>query len=216
MIPLSELSGITYGVAELADLAELAALLAVAFSEQDVLAVANGVTAVEFEAVVRLNFPKTATDGLTIVARSADTGEMAGALLTEDSSSPAPDGFDRVSPKFAPTFDFLHQLDAEYRQGQIVAPGDWLHLILLGVPRLWSGRGIGRQLVAACLENGARKGFRRAVTEATGSASQHIFRQHGFAARVRRSYRDYRFRGEAVFAGIQAPEGTVFMDKSLQ
>jgi len=216
MIPSSERSGVRYGVAEPSDLAEMAALLGIAFSQQDVLAVATGVTAAEFEAVVRHYNPHAADAGLTVVARAADTGEMVGALLTEDASAPPSGGIEHVNPKFAPTFDLLGQLDAEYRQGRAVTPGDRLHLILLGVPRPWSGRGIGSQLVTTCLENGARKGYRLAVTEATGNASQHIFRKLGFVVRVQRSYRDYLYRGEAVFAGIEGPAGPLLMDRTLR
>ena len=53
------------------------------------------------------------------------------------------------------------------------------------------------------------------MTEATGSASQHIFRKFGFIERVRLAYRDHRYQGKAVFAGIQEPEAALVMDRSL-
>ncbi|MBZ5538165.1 MAG: GNAT family N-acetyltransferase [Acidobacteriia bacterium] len=62
-----------------------------------------------------------------------------------------------------------------------------------GVARTFGGRGVAQQLVATCLENGLKRGYRLAVTEATNSVSQHIFRRLGFADRVRRSYRNHRF-----------------------
>ncbi|HEX7186524.1 MAG TPA: GNAT family N-acetyltransferase [Thermoanaerobaculia bacterium] len=215
MIPSLELLGVQYGMAEPSDMDELAALLGLVFSRSDPPAVALGVTAAEFESVVRLYGPRAAAEGLTIVARSVDTGEMAGALLTEDASSAPPSGIERLSSKFDPVFDMLGQLDADYRRGRSVPPGEWLHLSLLGVAQPFGGRGVGQQLVASCLENGARKGYRLAVTEATSSASQHIFRKHGFVERVRRSYRDYRYHGEAVFASIEGPAGPILMDRDL-
>jgi ribosomal protein S18 acetylase RimI-like enzyme len=59
-----------------------------------------------------------------------------------------------------------------------------LHLYLLGVSDRVAGRGIGQQLVSACVENGARRGYRVAFAEAAGRASQHIFRKLGFAERA--------------------------------
>ena len=120
-----------------------------------------------------------------------------GALLTEDSASAMPEGIDRLSPKFDPIFDILGQLDTEYRGDRTVAPGESLHLFLLGVADRAAGRGVAQRLVAAGLERGAQKGYRRAVTEATNTVSQRVFRKHGFVERVRRSYAAHRFGGRS-------------------
>lgn len=190
-------------------------LLGEAFSLYDPPAVAVGITAAEFEAFVRLFGAKAVADRLTIVARSADTREMIGALLTEDSASPPPSGMDQLSRKFDPINDILDQLDTDYWRGQAARQGDCLHLFLLGVARSFGGRGVAQQLVATCLENGLQRGYRLAVTEATNSVSQHIFRRLGFADRVRRSYRDHRFEGRAVFSSIEGHAGPILMDKAI-
>lgn len=190
-------------------------LLGEAFSLYDPPAVAVGITAAEFEAFVRLFGAKAVADRLTIVARSADTREMIGALLTEDSASSPPSGMDQLSRKFDPINDILDQLDTDYWRGQAARQGDCLHLFLLGVARSFGGRGVAQQLVATCLENGLQRGYRLAVTEATNSVSQHIFRRLGFADRVRRSYRDHRFEGRAVFSSIEGHAGPILMDKAI-
>src|SRR5436309_2767421 len=127
--------------------------------------------------MVRLFCPRARDDGLTVVARSALTGEMIGALLAEDSASMPPDGLDQVSPRFNPIFDILGQLDAEYRDGRLMQPGESIHLFLLGVSERFTGRGVAQRLVAECLANAVRKGYRLAVTEATNRTSQHVFRK---------------------------------------
>ena len=114
---------------------------------------------------------------------------MIGAVLAEDAAGALPDGMDRLSAKFSPIFDILGQLEAEYRSGETPRPGESLHLFLLGVAQRFAGQGVAQKLVATCLENGARRGYRVAVTEATNQTSQHIFRRHGFVERVRRSCR---------------------------
>ena len=206
---------IEYGVYAASDADAMAKLLGEVFSRRDPPAVAAGLTASEFEAFVRLFCPKAEAEGLTIVARLSGTGELVGALLTEDCASEMPDGMDRLSAKFDPVFDILGQLEAEYRGDRVVRPGESLHLFLLGVSEQVAGRGVAQRLVAACLEHGARRGYRLAVTEATNKVSQHIFRKHGFVERVQRSYQTHRFDGRAVFASIAEHGGPMLMDRSL-
>jgi ribosomal protein S18 acetylase RimI-like enzyme len=206
---------IEYGLFAASDADAMVTLLGEAFSRRDPPAVAVGLTAPEFEELVRLFCPKAEAEGLTIVARAAGTGELVGALLTEDSASAPPEGLDRLSAKFDPIFDILGQLDAEYRGGVAPPPGDTLHLFLLGVAEEAAGRGVARRLVAACLENGVRRGYRRAVTEATNRISQHVFRRLGFVERVHRSYAAHRFDGRAVFESIAEHGGPILMEQSL-
>ena len=215
MAASTEIIPIEYGVYSAAEADAMANLLGEVFSHRDPPAVAAGLTPSEFEAFVRLFCPKAEAEGLTIVARLAGTGELVGALLTEDSASAPPEGMDRLSPKFDPIFDILGQLDAEYRGDRAVRPGDSLHLFLLGVADRVAGRGVAQRLVAACLEHGARRGYRLAVTEATNKVSQRIFRKQGFVERVQRSYEAHRFSGRTVFASIAEHGGPMLMDRQL-
>jgi ribosomal protein S18 acetylase RimI-like enzyme len=205
----------TYSVFTASDTDEISRLLADVFSHRDPPAVAVGVTPTEFEAFVRLLCPKADAEGLTIVARSATTGEMIGALLAEDSASVQPAGLDRVSAKFNPIFDILGQLEVEYRRGRTIEPGESIHLFLLGVAENFTGRGVAQRLVAECVANGARKGYRVAVTEATNKTSQHVFRKQGFADRVQRSYGDHRFEGQSFFSSIVDHVGPILMERRL-
>lgn len=61
----------------------------------------------------------------------------------------------------------------------------------------------------------ARRGFRRAVIEATNLTSQHVFRKYGFVERVRRSYANHRFGDRAAFASIAGHGGPMLMDKAF-
>jgi hypothetical protein len=91
---------IDFSVYKTSDTHEMVHLLGDVFAHRDPPAVAVDLTSSEFESFVHLFCPKAAAEGLTIVARSAETGEMIGALLTEDSASAPPDGMD-ASPFFA-------------------------------------------------------------------------------------------------------------------
>lgn len=215
MASSAEHTAIRYSVYAASDADETAQLLGSVFTRRDPPAVAMGLTAHEFERLVRVFDRKAEAEGLTIVARDAGTGEMIGALLSEDSASAPPDGMDRLSAKFNPIFDILGQLDSEYRGSTIVRPGERLHLFLLGVDERFAGQGVAQRLVSACLANGARRGYRMAVTEATNRTSQHIFRKLGFVERARRSYGDHRFDGGTVFASISEHGGPILMDRRI-
>jgi len=207
---------VSFTVFTTADSDEMARLLSDAFVSHDPPAVAAGLTSSEFDVFVRLFCPKAASEGLTIVARSVDTGEMMGALLAEDSASTPPEGISQLSTKFDPIFDILGQLESAYRGGREVNSGESLHLFLLGVRERFGGRGLAHQLVAECVANGARKGYRVAVAEATNRTSQHIFRKLEFVERARASYAAHRFESRAVFASIASHGGPILMDRLLR
>ena len=206
---------VNYSLFTAPDSDEMSRLLGKVFAQRDPPAVAVGLTASEFEAFVRLFCPKADAEGLTVVARSATTGEMIGALLAEDSASVPPDRLDQVSAKFNPIFDILGQLDAEYRGGRAIQPGESIHLFLLGVAHGLTGKGVAQQLVAECLANGVGKMYHWAVTEATNKTSQHVFQKQGFAERAQRSYNDHRFEGQAFFSSIVEQGGPILMDRRL-
>ena len=197
------------------DVDELVAMLADVFTAADPPAVAVGLTPDEFAALVELYRPRVAQDGLTVIARAIDTGEMVGALLSEDSGAAFPEGVERLSPKFEPIFDILSQLDAAHRAGRRQLLGESLHLFLLGVRERYARRGVAQRLVTESLALGRERGSRGAVTEATNLVSQHVFRKLNFVERVRRSYKDYRLRGAAVFDGIAAHGGPILFDRTL-
>jgi ribosomal protein S18 acetylase RimI-like enzyme len=141
---------------------------------------------------------------------------MAGALLTDDAAAPPPQGLEGLSEKLDPIFDLLGQIDTDYRDRRTILSGQYLHLFLLGVAEQFTRRGIGRELVAACLQNGTAKGYTSAVTEGTNLVSQHIFRELGFRKQAERSYGEYRFGGSAVFASIAEHGGPMTMDRHIE
>jgi GNAT superfamily N-acetyltransferase len=213
-LPL-DLEGIRYSVCDQSEVPEMGRVLARTFTRNDPPAVAVGLTADEFEAFVRIVARSAGSGGLTIVARHIDSGLMAGAILTEDAAAPGIGGTDELSEKFGPIFDLFARLDAQIGQEGAMAPGEALHLFLLGVDDRFARRGIGQQLVLACLANGADLGYRLAVTEATNRVSQHIFGMLGFVARAKVGYADYRRDGIAVFESIAEHGGPMAMIRDV-
>ena len=216
MADSTRLPSIEYGLCTNRDVAAMCRLLGMTFSQNDPPAVAVGLTASEFERFVQVFSSNVVEAGLTPVARIAGTGELVGALLTEDASSPLPDGLEQLSPKLDPIFDILDQLAEGHPGLSELESGEGLHLFLLGVSPQAGGRGIGQELVRLCLENGSRLGYQVAFTEATNRVSQHIFRKAGFENRAHRPYGTHQFQGRSVFASIAEQGGPVLMERSLK
>ena len=204
-----------YEVAKPSDSDEIVRLLATVFSQSEPPAVAMGLSFPDMKQFLQLVVPSVIPDGLTVISRSAGTGELAGVLLTDDFASPPDLDTSQINPKFSPILSMLERLDEQFRKGRTISPGNYLHLFMLGVEGRFAGQGIGQGLIKACIDNGSRRGYRTALTEATGKVSQHIFRKNGFVDRFSVLYRDFQYENKAVFASIREHEQAMLMDRSL-
>lgn len=183
------------------------------YARREPLTVGVGQTAAQFAGWLRDACPKAADEGLSVVARRADGGELLGALIAEDGASPyaASAGGDADDPIHA----LLQGLDAEYRAGRTVRPGEWLHLFLLVVADAAAGQGLASRMIEACLAGAARRGWRHAYTEATHAGSQRAFARLGFETRLRRDYARWRFGGSVPFRDVAAHGGVLLMDRAI-
>jgi predicted N-acetyltransferase YhbS len=136
-------------------------------------------------------------------------------MLTDDFASTPPEGIDYLSEKVGPILALLDALDVQYKQGKSLRVGEYLHLFMIAVTHQHTGSKVAQNLIQACLENGIRKGYKAAVTEATGVFSQHTFRKCGFVDRIEISYKTFTYHGKRVFATIEGHTGTILMDKAL-
>jgi ribosomal protein S18 acetylase RimI-like enzyme len=204
-----------YSVAGPSDSDEIVCLLAEVFSQSDPPAVAMGLSCNEMKQFLQLVVPRVIPDGLTVVARSGDDGRLVGVFLSDDFASPPTVEPGQIGSKLLPIFSMLEILDEQFREGRTIAPGEYLHLFMLGVDAQFAGRGIAQGLVQACIDNGRRKGYRTALTEATGRVSQHIFRKNGFTERCSVTYRDFVYENATVFASIREHEKAILMERLL-
>jgi ribosomal protein S18 acetylase RimI-like enzyme len=204
-----------YAVAKLPDCDDIVRLLAQVFSESDPPAVAMALSFEEMKQFLRLVVPGVIPDGLTVIARSNDTGKLAGVMLSDDfATPPAPDP-GQISSKLLPIVSMLDSLDEQFRRGKTIARGRYLHLFMLGVDSQFAGRGVGQGVVKTCIDNAAQMGYRVALTEATGRVSQHIFRKNGFVDRFRVPYQEFIYENKKVFASIQDHDQTILMERVL-
>jgi len=207
---------VDYGVAKASDAEEIVRLLAAVFSASEPPAVAMGLSSGDLEQFLRLFAPAAIADELTIIARSRESGKLAGVLLTDDFAGSSTLDLNRISTKFLPIFSMLETLDEQYRTGKTISTGQYLHLFMLAVDAQFTGRGIAQRMVKECLENGLRKNYRMALTEATGRVSQSVFHKLGFGDRFSVSYRHFKYEGRFVFASIEGHDRAILMDRSLE
>src|SRR5215472_6850045 len=207
---------VSYEVAKPSDSSEVIRLLANVFSESEPPALAMGLSTKELEQFLDTIAPTVIPQGLTVIARSVDTGTLAGVLFADDFGNPPGIDRRRISSKFLPIFAMLELLDEQFRKEVTVCRGKCLHLFMLAVDGQFAGRGIGQELIKACIENGCRRGYGTALTEATGKISQHIFRKNGFIQRFSVPYRSFMYENRPVFASIQGQEGAMLMDRSIE
>jgi ribosomal protein S18 acetylase RimI-like enzyme len=215
MILLETVADIDYGVVEAGDVAAMVQVIAHAFFRHEPMARALDLSQAQLNQTVTAFGPKALTEGLSIVARVGAAGETAGALLVVDFATPPPDSLGPLIPVLAPILAMLDELDVRYRQVTPSRLGECLHLVMIGVPDEWSGRGIAQEMVRMCLANGMAKGYRRAVTEATGSLSQRVFDKIGFERRFFASYREFELDGQHPFASILDHEGCALMERHI-
>jgi len=209
------MADVRYAVAQLSDSDEIVGLLAKTFSASEPPAVAMRLSCGEMKQFLRVIAPQIIPHQLTLLARAGASNQPAGVLLTDDFASPPALNAAQISPKFLPIFSMLQRLDDDFRAATPALPGTHLHLFMLAVSAQFAGCGVAQGLVKACLENGIRRGYRTALTEATGKISQHVFRKNGFADRCSIPYAEFAYEGRPVFASLREHERAILMDRSL-
>ncbi len=204
-----------YAVAKQSDSDDIIRLLSQAFSESEPPAVAMGLSFDEMKQFLQFIVPNVIPEDLTVIARGKDTGKLVGVMLSEDFASPPALDLGQISSKLLPILSLLEILDEQLRRGRSISAGQFLHLFMLGVDSQFAGRGVGQRVVRVCVDNASQKGYRTALTEATGRVSQHIFRKIGFMDYFSVSYRDFVYKDKIVFASIHNHERAILMQKSL-
>jgi len=208
--------GFAVNIAGPTDLADLADLLGGVFSKREPPAVALGFPARKIEALAKVFGAKSIQEKLSVVARSEDTGKIIGAVLAHDFGTPPSDDIEPLIPVFEPLLAFLEQLEEKYTVTKSIVAGDFLHIFMIAVDDVWSGKGVAQQLLQACIVNGASHGYRTAITEATSDASRHVFRNIGFKERHFSSYADFVFQNARPFASILEHRGCALMDMQIR
>ena len=207
-----EILGVSYELLDTDSSDQAALVVAQAFAGYEPMAVAQKISVHEFVAYLKSLGPVLAEEGLTVIAQDRQAGEIIGVLVTRDfAQTIASEGGEGTGPISA----LLNALRQPYVQTRMIGAGAYLLLNLLAVSDRHKGRSVAYNMVRLCLENGIRKGYTNAVTEATGIISQHIFRKCGFVERHEIVYKDFTYEGGKPFESIERHPSAILMDKAL-
>ena len=212
MILSQDVHGVRYELLDASSSDEAAGIVAQAFTNYEPMAVAQKVAVHDFTAFLKSLGPVLIEEGLTVVGRDVETQEIIGAMVTRDfAQTLSSEEVEGTGPIDA----LLRALSQPYTRTRTIHSGEYMLLNLLAVSDQHKGRAAGYNMVRLCLENGIRKAYKTAVTEATGVISQHIFRKNGFVDQHEITYKDFIYEGEKPFANIEGHPSAIFMEKAL-
>lgn len=215
MTILTERDGFAFALLEVKDVDDVVELIAQGFTDgSEPTALALGLGPENLKQFVEALLPKFLGEGLSIVARDAHTGEIVGAQLNDEVSMDLPiepSQFEWAVPILAMAGDVY----GRYFQGQPPQPGESFHIFIIGVSRSFRGKDIGQRLIDLSLGLARGRGYKKAVVEASGIISQHIFRKAGFTTRVEIPYATFEYEGKRPFANTGTHPSMMLMDKSL-
>ena len=214
---LHETEAVRYEIFTSDSLDALADVVAKAFTQFDPMAIARNLSVDEFASYIKLLGEWIEQENLTVIARDKLHNEVAGVVIAGDfaSNSPLNPDSDNISHKFEPIVELIESLETQYKQDRKIRAGEYLHVYMMAVSPDYQRRKIAQQLVQICLDNGKKRGFTKAVTEAANSVSLHIFRKLDFQPRHQVGYQKFVYQNIRVFADIEGHEGTILMDKLL-
>jgi hypothetical protein len=211
---LAEHGGFRYEVATEERSDAIVSLLSESFSREPMSA-ALGLSASDLKPLVARFMPECTTNGLSVVAVPVDDPDtLAGVFISRDFKSPMPEGLPEESASFSPIGEALMKVDQVYetkRPGLTLREAVDLWMVGVRPGNRFARRGIAKTLFRLSADLALYRGFKRCVTECTGQYSQTAAVRNGFHEQARLAYRDFRFEGRAVFAGIEPPHTHVIL-----
>lgn len=197
------------------DNGEMSKLLGNVFSQRDPPAVATKFSPEKLEKIAALFGMKSAKEGLSSVALDEASGEIVGAVLAHDFGQPSPDGIDAVDLGSEPVITLIDQLEAVFSNAHDIKPEKFLHIFMIAVRDDFARRGIAKKLLASCIMQAERSGYRIAFAEATNRFSQRLFFNAGFAGIHSIGYEDFELDGQLPFLDIKHEGACVLMELDL-
>ena len=195
------------------DIPQSASLVAKSFSKFDPPAVALNLTMQDFEKFITAMLNDHKIQKLTTVAIDPKNNEIVGVLISETF------GTDihiekSLLEKFGPIFQFLEELEKPYIDDIDVKTS--IHQLMLATKTEMFGQGIATSLVLANNQAATQQGYKFAYTDATGIASQHIFKtKMNYDLLDSKVYSTFKFMGCPVFKSVLEPQACLLLKKRL-
>lgn len=210
--------GIVYQLLESPDLEATINCMAEVFPNKEPLTTALGITIDEFYPFAELVCIQAVKEGLSHIAKDANTGKVIGFRISEDLIQEESEENNTVINsliKFYPIISLLKELKEEYLQDIRIKKGQVLHFIMVGVQENYRNLNIAKNLITKNLRLAQDKKFTTVICEATGVISQHNARKLGFNEIVAIEYKDYVYQELKVFEKIEPHSKCILMEKMI-
>ncbi|MGL5060379.1 MAG: GNAT family N-acetyltransferase [Microcoleus sp.] len=209
---------VIYEIFQEQDLEKTISCIVDVFSSSEPLAKVVGITQDEFYPFAKIICKKAVKDGLSHIAKDYSTGEVIGFIISEkliqENNEQSNQIFDDFV-KFIPILSLLAQLEEQYMSRLSIEEKEHtLHCFMVGVQASYRNQNIAKYLIDNNIKN-AKKFFLKAICEATGIISQHIFLQLGFKEIVAIEYQDYEYQGVKIFGNLAPHKKCILMEKIL-
>jgi GNAT superfamily N-acetyltransferase len=201
------IDGIVYDVLDESELDSAILCLTATFTRGEPMTRELGITEREFYSFSELVCTKAVLEYLSVAARDVWTGRLVGCHISEDFAEGLIKKDDPIPSCFYPILALLEELDKKYTDKYPIVKNDLFHDFMVGVDKQYKGKNIGYHLVAVNNALGRAKGFRAAIAEVTGPASQHILiHKHHYQVLDAIPYNAFWYQQQPVFKGITSCE----------
>ena len=196
------------------DLEETIACIVDVFPRAEPMTKAMEITSDEFYPFAEIYCKKAIKEGLSLVARHKETGNVIGFLISENLASLPPNGIKTINEKFLPIIKLLDGLDENYKQSFELNGKNILRLFMVGVSEHYEGLNLATMLIEKSLKLARLRNYSYVMGEATGSVTQHILRDKlGFDEKFAIDYKSYTYNGKHVFNNLKNTSRCVLLEK---
>lgn len=180
------------------------------FPDMEPMTKKEGVTPEEFDPFARMFCEVALSEGCSLVGLEENTGKVVAFTIVNDYTTPVPDAFEHVSPKFRPIVEVFKGLDDRYQAEHEYKRGEILYLFMGGVDHKFlrkhkkemkvEGNAISRTMFELSEALIREAGFSKILGHATSFFSQNILQELGYEEKYRLDYNTYEFEGRKPFA----------------
>ena len=218
---------VTYSPLTEKDLEETIECLCRVFPRDEPITQRAGITENDFRPFARMFCELAVKENVSLIMRDEQFGNrVTGFSINHDYATPAPEQIEQVTPKFAPVFKVLEELDIIYRDGKSFSFGEVCYLLMAGVDHQFykqqkektvvKGNQLAAKLFQLTLDMVRAEGFHNTIAHATGSFSQKGLHDLGFSEVARIDYNTFEFEGQYPFKRIPWHSCCKIYDLSLR
>ena len=211
-ILLKEERGIVYQILQKKDLEETAVLISEVFTKGEPSVRYFGITAKEYLYIAELYCKKGIEEGFSIIAK--DKGKIVAFLISEDFDSSKPEGFEKINKKIVTDMAIVDAIEEDAKANKKEGERRF-HIFFSGTAKEYGNRGIMTTLIDESIKLAKSKKFTNIIAEATGFATQHIFKKFGFEEKKTIEYKKFVFEGKNIYENLDGPIGILLMEKRI-